>query len=328
MKKLLLMIFSAIFIFSTLASCSTNTTENSTQFSEDVSVNSDVSVESESSETSEEKKVWTEVEEYKEAKITREYLDGKNDYTVTIETTYPGIDLSMKGVYKYKNNVNVYEENYLSLLNDTICKKTTTYKDDHGTPRNGEQYYKNLAFIQNAEYNYDGKGDIRIGTVKYTDTNEQKLAEGTVKKDVVKGRSCCVEQLSVYENGEIEHFETYAYAFNRNFTYSEYKDLNGKLLYTRKTTDESMESIIYGESEIKLCWRVEGLLATFQLFDSNDNEICAGIVSGNLQLTRVAEQYNEETAQKMARDAFDAEATFVDTMFAVVLDEQFRLAGN
>ncbi|MBQ3229845.1 MAG: hypothetical protein IJB49_02380, partial [Clostridia bacterium] len=146
MKKLIALLCLASFI---LAGCQgKEVSESSVPKSEssitESSVVSEVIGENESSE---EIKEWTETETKGNTKITREYRDGKNDYTVTEEQFREDETLSYKKIYVYKKEILTKSEVVTFDENGNVVSSQITAFDDLGAPRSVESMETTSEYI-------------------------------------------------------------------------------------------------------------------------------------------------------------------------------------
>lgn len=248
MKKLIALLCLASFI---LAGCQgVEVSESSVQKSEssitESSVVSEVIGENESSE---EIKEWTETETKGNTKITREYRDGKNDYTVTEERFREDETLSYKKIYVYKKEILTKSEVVTFDENGNVVSSQITAFDDLGAPRSVESTETTSEYIVCAVMSLDSYGKIESGTKEYTYSNGEKIADSKVERKIHDGFDCITEAINVYKKGKLEYLLVKAYSVNDGYySLREYINTNAKVEYTETVVEDTRREVLLGEN--------------------------------------------------------------------------------
>ncbi len=209
----------------------------------------------------EERKVWTETEQRGNTKITREYRDGKNDYTVTVETFADDI-LSEKTVREMKNS-DILKETITTYSDDgSFLRENTFYYDDNSETIKSEsvgwsdgimivdEYVATGAYLSKTIYCYDPENDYALSshTFENITVDGVLIAEAREYADVIDGVEYNVTETTYYKNDSPEiHKKTVE---NADYYYAEYSDKDKTVIYCNEYESESgvARYAVYGEN--------------------------------------------------------------------------------
>lgn len=201
---------------------------------------SDVSETSQQEEGSHEESLqqWVETVTFGNTQVTREYVDGKNDYTVT------EVDGLEKRVRHFLNREVVFDERSRFNEDGVLESRQTTTVED------GKQYKE--FFDRLSSLNKTMKGQIVDkafqGTIRYCDFNGKTVAEGTRDYEFRNDVRCDVEKLTVFDSeGEVDHYEERILSSDVKYTYREYADADHNILWSCEKIDGSEVTFFAGK---------------------------------------------------------------------------------
>ena len=232
---------------------------------------------------------WVETQTIGKTHITREYLDGENDYIVTeLESSDEG--LSRKRVRHYLNGEVVFDEvSRFNVKGVLELKETTTTED-------GKLYFESFQRLSALYKTVKGQivNQALQGTICYFDFEDKIVAEGTQDFEIMNDDLCTVEKLTVFDStGEVNHYEERILGSNIRYTYREYKDTDNKVLWSRETAD-GLEVIFLGGEKGGICNSTNDEV-TF--YDNKEQMIGRCIINGNqLELVELGAEYNTVSA--------------------------------
>ena len=149
---------------------------------------SEENVEVSPNESSEEsRKEWTETETMGDNIITREYRDGRNDYTVTVDT-YKDKRLTAKEIRVMSHSVTLMREEWRYNEDGGIDSYTLNEYDKNGNPVRHAAEYTYSAVIYKSEGAYDENGKS-FGTDRYENHDGKLLAEGAFSHKTKRART-------------------------------------------------------------------------------------------------------------------------------------------
>lgn len=238
----------------------------------------------ESSEES--RKEWTETETMGDNIITREYRDGRNDYTVTVDT-YKDKRLTAKEIRVMSHSVTLMREEWRYNEDGGIDSYTLNEYDKNGNPVRHAAEYTYSAVIYKSEGAYDENGKS-FGTDRYENHDGKLLAEGAFSHETIDEKLYAVTTVAVYaDSGEIDHIETHWYADDLSgYSYWEYADAESNVLYSLKITPDAQTCFRAGERGGAL--EIIGTEYTF--FEQDGTWIAHGFWNGS---TVELDEYNE-----------------------------------
>lgn len=259
----------------------------------------------ESEDTSvETRETWTEVSQFGDTHVTREYRDFGKEHTVTSKT-YSGDFLKEKSIVEWKGDqkISSHAVNYNKNTDGTEFSQTDilTY-DESGKVAT---YYTETAYFdktakEEGVYIYDGDETAKEGTTEIIAADGTKISEGTVKYEDFRGGKYTVERETCYKNGEIDYFAISAYNSSYTYFYHEYLDAeenkllssekgNGKTVYTvfveggGSWTEESSNRHTYNE--------LDGTMIATGTF--SDNTFVADDINGSYTDLKAAERVSK-----------------------------------
>lgn len=252
----------------------------------------------------ESRKEWIETETRGNDVITREYRDGRNDYTVTVET-YKDKRLTDKEIRVMSQSVTLLHEVWRYSEDGEVSSYTLNEYDKNGNPVRHAAEYTYSAVIYKSEGAYDENGKS-FGTDRYESLDGKVLAEGAFSHKTIDGKLCAVDTATVYtDSGEVDHIETHWYADDLSgYSYWEYADAEGNVLYFLKETPDAQTCFRAGEQGGTL--EIVGTEYTF--FEQDGTWLAHGISTGS---TLELDEYNE-------RFTLDETRARVSDMFAYI----------
>ncbi len=249
----------------------------------------------------ESRSVWTENETRGNNVITREYRDGKNDYTVTVET-YKDERLTAKEIRVMSQSVTLLCEEWRYNEDGEIEQYTLNEYDKNGDHVRLAEEYHFSAVIYKSEKTYDENGKS-FGTERYEDHSGKVLAEGLSEYEMIGEKLCAVNTVAVYTDlGEVDHIETHWYADDLSgYSYWEYADAEDNVLYSLKTTPDAQTFFRAGERGGAL----EILGTEYTFFEQDGTWIAHGILIGDtIELDEYNERFTLDEALARAGDMF------------------------
>lgn len=285
MKKQII-VLALCFIVSVFAACTDSSQLQRSDIDESASFDTESSAivsENETSDESEEKKEWTEVEEIGNEKITREYRDGKNDYTVTAEAFYDDGMLSQKIITDYINEIavkmrkEVYEKDgsYLFTIEDN---------DSDGKLQKMQLIKFGGSYVRSATFDYTDETEGSVAKVEFSKPDKTVVATGTSTTEMFNGVRCSVEKLDIIENDAVVRRQIIATDVSGTYVYMEIVDLDGNKILFKEVKDGSVTECLTGAEGIKIV--VEGTKVTY--YDSNGKYIA---VCEGTTIVSVASEY-------------------------------------
>lgn len=238
----------------------------------------------------ESRKEWIETETRGNDVITREYRDGKNDYTVTVET-YKDNRLTDKEIRVMSQAVTLLHEVWRYSEDGEVSSYSLNEYDKNGNPVRHAEEYVYSEVIYKSEGTYDADGHLN-STLLYASFDGAKLAEGTECTQLLEGEKCTITNLTVYDaDGKIDHTEIRKIALaTLNYNYWEYLDADGKTQYLRIERNDYTEFYRVGEKGGKLV--IDGTEYTFTELDGS--LIAKGTnENANLTLHTIGEGYTQ-----------------------------------
>lgn len=234
-----------LLFFLCFVSCSnSNLQESSTTESHQDEYSSTSSVSDESSEG--EIKNGTFVETYGNEKITREYRDGMNDYTVTTETFFEDGSLYQKTITDYKNEKIIRKSNE-TFNKDGSRESTVENYNDSGTlvDITNEAFYGK--YIQKKRFLFSDTVTVINEVMYYTVSNEM-IAEGHITTEEINDVLCSVERLSVFDKGQFLHKQVTAVSVEETeYNYYALKDKDDNALFVKENTGDAETIVVYGK---------------------------------------------------------------------------------
>ena len=227
-------------------SCEKGDTSDSTsdaQSQSQAESTSDVSLES-----SEEIKNGVFVEEIGNERITREYRDGENDYTVTTEAFFDDGSLHQKIVTDYKNKV-IFKRTTSRYYEDGGYDNTIISFDDSGKHKQSiEEVYRGRYICKNiTEFEVDKEEDL-LGTREYYTASGEFVASGSLRDAPTDSPWTLVEYLDVFENGKLQYKQVVAYSLDLKNNLYQILDVDDKVLFSKETIN-GIETIVSFEPE-------------------------------------------------------------------------------
>lgn len=286
LMKVILVIFICIGIL--LSACSIETIEESSSGSTGISEAVSDTISEVSDEES--RKEWVETETNGDTKITREYRDGKNDYTVTTEEFDENGAIISKKITVYKKERKISSENYYYHEDGTVSKSNKTIFTETGEVDQIESYdeYEEYSIVSNLKMDQDGIA--YEGTVEYLSLDGELLAKGTRNRESFNGYDCSVEKLEVYgSDKKIDHFETFVtYITGSPYVYKEIFDSEGNKLYSREVTQEAETAYIFGEDGCMIV-----TVNDTSVYTDRDGDLIAELEG--LTITKIGENYSVDS---------------------------------
>lgn len=254
MKKKIICSVSLFILFSMLclSACTNNSTTVESSLPESSFAESSEAGESVSEES---KKEWVEEEEFGNTKVTRKYIDGKNDYTVTEIKYNSDGTVQSKSVSHYKQKIKVDYESIRYYDNGESSKQHTVY-DENG--ENGFTVMEDVFTDYIMRYSfYDSTGTSQ-SQIEYFTPEGNKIAAGSRSKETFNGyENSTVTRLDIYENGEVVFKQTKvlhlpASADDILYQYNEITDLQNNILFSQDLLDKKEILFISGEDGVKI----------------------------------------------------------------------------
>ena len=239
---------------------------------------------------------WVETQTIGQTQVTREYYDGEKDYVVTeIHNSEEGV--SRKRVRHFVNKEIVFDE--ISEFGEKgvlLSKQTKTI--EHET-----QYYESFerlsSLLKSKEGQLDDNGGFQ-GRILYTNFEERIIAEGTQDCEIIKGTSCIVEKLTVFDpKGEVDHYEVRILGSNVRYSYREYADASNTIIWSQEIDGQS-ECVKLGGSTGGTCKSTDN---EAHFYDRHDQLIGKCELRGDqLELVELGSKYNVESAVQRIRE--------------------------
>ena len=198
--------------------------------------------ESASPQSSDNRKQWIETVKYGNTEVTREYLDGENDYIVT-EITYRNDSVWEKNVTHYKMRSVVWSEETRYDSTGEPERIYTVSEDEEGKSfvtqwiALDEIQRKNTIIIINDE--------VCEEQYEFSDYNGRIIATGGKTQENENSENRTVEYLDVFDsNGDLEHKERIVY-YQDGTNYAEYIDKNENMVWSREYTTNLITDTYY-----------------------------------------------------------------------------------
>lgn len=246
--KILSVIFILVFVFSFTACSEQSGTETSISEQSKVISDNDIDIDDSNAPNSSDEEILsgTVIEEIGNEKITREYRDGKNDYTETVERFYDDGSLREKEVIDYLNG-NPTKRTTLKNKEDGTYELYVDEYDENGIVVNTTYESKNGIYRRVLKY---GSGEEETFDLEYYDDEDVLIAKGTVGEETKDDTDivCRVERVKVFEGKEIKYSQLYAYSESDNYSCMALFDLDGEVLYSKEDYNKTETIFIAGEN--------------------------------------------------------------------------------
>ncbi len=285
MKKLVAAIFLALIIVFGLASCTKSEPSDNSNIGSETSgiFNAEEYVE-------ESKLIYTETEYVNDTKITREYRNGKQDFTVTEEMLNDDGKCYEKCIRIYTNGVEIFCERVLFSQDDwTVESENKIYYDDNHIAMKCETYFKGNDYIKESSVNFDADGKIKDGIEAKLLPNREKISDGIITRETIKGYDCLVTKETVYKNGEISKYKTSIYSNdNMEYVYYEVTDTNRNVLYTREYIVDYETTFVSGENGAMIT-----VLDQVTVYTAHDGTLIAEVTknANGTTVTKIGSEY-------------------------------------
>lgn len=233
---------------------------------------------------------WTETENFGNRVVTREYRDGENDYTVTVEVFNKDGSLRYKTVSLYAKKT-LLEENRTDYDNEgNIENSTTTSFDKSGTIAHVEDIFVGEKYVIYRNVAYEN-GEQRDTEVRYESHDGQKMASGTERKITEEGTVCDESLLEVYStSGDVHHIERRVLAEDGTYRRYEFCDVKGELLFSMTEKNNLVLYLISGENG----GSVEQTGKDYVFYDAQGIYFAkAAVVDSEMTIQEVLGSYND-----------------------------------